>query len=59
MKIILRDFIVISNSSVQIFGPVKFYPGELNLYQGPLPTFPGILKVPLELAKRLVLGFLS
>ena len=52
MKIILRDFTVISNSSLLKLGPVECYPDKLNLYQGPLPTFPGILKVSLELAKR-------
>ena len=58
MKIILRDFTVISNSSLLKLGPVECYPDKLNLYQGPLPASPGILKVSLELA-GLVLGFLS
>lgn len=31
----------------------------MNLYQGPFPTVSGILKVPLELTKWLVLGFLQ
>ena len=58
MKVILRVLIVISNSSVQKLGPVKFSPGGLTLCQGLLPAFPGILNVPLELAECLVLGFL-
>lgn len=59
IKTILQNFIRTSHRSVHILGPVQVYRGGVNrIYQGPLPTVPGLLKVPLELAKHLVLGFL-
>lgn len=57
MKTILQNFIITSSLSIQRLGPAQVYLGGVNLYQGSLPTIPGILKVPLELAKCLVLGF--
>lgn len=57
MKTILQNFILTSSLPVQRLGPVQIYLGGVNLYQGPLPTIPGILKVPWELAKCSVLGF--
>lgn len=42
MKIILQDFLNISNSSAQRSGPVKVYLGGVNLYQGPVPGVQGV-----------------
>lgn len=42
MKIILQDFLNISNSSAQRSGPVNVYLGGVNLYQGPVPGVQGV-----------------